>query len=295
MDDHVFERYADQVMLDRWGVIAPLVTRKLTPEEYRQECDRIVSCRHFFKSTGKEVQVPRRTLQRWLSRYLHGHRTEKGVWISGPGDAALRPGRRCDCGRAKVVTPEIVEEAVRLRAEEPSRTTRTVLDLLRSRYEARGETLPPLAEATLRRHLRARGATRRDMKREGRAYPRYEHPYRNAVWQGDWTQGIPLPDPTDPKKTRLCHLHAFLDDHSRYVVHAEFYFRQNLPCLEDCFRKAVLKGGIPERTYWDNGAVYQSRQIQRVAARLGTHVIFATPYAPEGKDETAYCTSFRVS
>lgn len=283
MDDQAFEKYADQVMLDRYGVIAPLVSRKLTPEEYRAESDRIVGACHQFKSSGKEVRVPRRTLQRWVWWYLHGHRTERGVWISGGGDVALRPTRRSDCGVAKAVTLEIIAEAVRLRSEEPSRSTRAVLELLRSEFEARGETLPPLGEATLRRHLRAKGATRRDLKREGRAYPRYEHPYRNAVWQGDWTQGIPLPDPTDPKKSRLCHLHAFIDDHTRYIVHAEFYFRQNLPCLEDCFRKAILKGGIPERTYWDNGAVYQSRQIQRVAARLGTHVIFATPYAPEGK------------
>ncbi len=66
-------------------------------------------------------------------------------------------------------------------------------------------------------------------------------------------------------------------------MHAEFYFRQNLPCLEDCFRKAIVHGGIPEKAYWDNGAVYQSRQVQLIAARLGTQAIFATPYHPEGK------------
>lgn len=44
-----------------------------------------------------------------------------------------------------------------------------------------------------------------------------------------------------------------------------------------------MTGGVPESTYWDNGKVYQSRQLQLVAARLGTQVIFATPYAPEGK------------
>jgi hypothetical protein len=43
----------------------------------------------------------------------------------------------------------------------------------------------------------------------------------------------------------MSHLHLFIDDCTRYVPHGEFYFRQNLPCLEDCFRKAVLKGGVP--------------------------------------------------
>jgi transposase InsO family protein len=40
-------------------------------------------------------------------------------------------------------------------------------------------------------------------------------------------------------------------------------------------------------TYWDNGAVYQARQVSLIAARLGIQVIFATPYAPEGKGKVA--------
>ena len=33
----------------------------------------------------------------------------------------------------------------------------------------------------------------------------------------------------------------------------------------------------------DNGKVYHSRSLQLVAARLGSQLVFATPYAPEGK------------
>jgi len=283
MSIRTFEEIAMAVALDRYAVIAPLVARQLSLVEYYSERRRVLSSRHKFQSNGKEVVVSERTLQRWVDWYRNGHRTEAGAWICGPGLDALKPPRRSDFGMARVLTPEIVERAIRLRSEEPTRTTRTLVDLIRNESLARGEEAPAIEEASLRRHLRMQGATRKQLKREGRAYPRYEHAYRNAVWQGDWSQGIPLPDPTDPNKTRMCHLHAFIDDHTRYIPHAEFYFRQNLPCLEDCFRKAILKSGIPESTYWDNGAVYQSRQMQQVAGRLGTQVIFATPYAPEGK------------
>lgn len=283
MDNKAFERYALTVALDRYGVISSLVKCQMTVAEHRKELKRVAGSLHKFDSIGKEIKVSLRTVQRWCDWYRHGHKTEEGVLVSCPGLDALKPARRSDCGEARVLTPEIVERAVRLRAEEPSRSTNTLIDLIVAEYEARGEAAPPLEQHTLARHMRAKGATRKQMRREGRAYPRYEHAHRNDVWQGDWTQGIPLPDPTDPTKTRLCHLHAFIDDHTRYIVHAEFYFRQNLPCLEDCFRKAVLRGGIPSSTYWDNGAVYQSRQIKLMAARLGTQVIFATPYAPEGK------------
>lgn len=281
MGNTAYEEHATQVALARYAVIAPLVTRTLTRGQHQGEKVRILSCMHKFPDG--ERWVKERTLRRWMEWYQNGHRTHDGVLVCGPGVDALKDAPRDDRGTTRVLSPEIINLAVRLRAQEPARTTQMLIALIGADFAARNEEVPNIEEATLAHHLRQRRATRRQLKREGRAYPRYEHTHRNAVWQGDFSQGIPLPDPTDPKKTRTCYLHAFIDDHSRYIVHAEFYFRQNLPCLEDSFRKAILKGGIPERAYWDNGAVYHSRQIQMVAARLGTHVIFATPYAPEGK------------
>ena len=140
-----------------------------------------------------------------------------------------------------------------------------------------------IREATLASHLRARRATRKVLKLEGRVYPRYEHAHRNDCWQGDMTGGIWLPNPLDPKQTRQCFLHAFIDDHTRYVPHAEFYFRQTQTCLMDCFRKAVIASGTCSIAYWDNGPAYQSRQVSLMAARLGIQVVFATPYHPQGK------------
>lgn len=278
-----WERHATDVALARYAVIAPLITRHLDRDEYRMEVQRVAGAIHKFPDG--ERMVSRRTVRRWCDWYRNGHLNENtGERDSPPGIEGLTPSRRADLGQARVLDPAIIERAVRLRAELPSRSTQTILDMMRDQAVANNEQPLTVDAATLAYHLRARGATRRDFKEQGgRAYPRYEHPYRSSCWQGDWATGIRLPDPLRPDKTRLCHLHAFIDDYSRYIPHAEFYFRQNLPCLEDCFRKAVLKGGIPERTYWDNGAVYQARQIQLMAARLGTQVIFATPYAPEGK------------
>lgn len=276
------EQHAQEVALARYAVIAPLVTRNLSPDEFHKERAKVLACTHKFPTEGERA-VARRTVERWLNWYRNGRSNDDGVVATAPGLDALKPVSRADRGFARVLSPDLIDRAVRLRMEEPKRSTQSIVDLLKTEYAARNETPPTIEVATLAYHLRARRVTRRHLKQQGRAYPRYEHPYRNAVWQGDWSQGISLPDPRRTGKTRMCHLHAFIDDHSRFIVHAEFYFRQNLPCLEDCFRKAILKGGIPERVYWDNGAVYHARQIQLLAARLETHVIFATPYAPEGK------------
>lgn len=211
MENLEFERWAMTVALDRYGVISPLVTRALTSSEYRRELGRVVGCRHLFKSNNRELTFSLRTVQRWVSWYLLGHRNERGDVISEPGVDALKPARRSDCGSVRMISDDIVEQAVRLRAEEPSRSTATLVNLIQADFASRGEEAPHIVEATLARHLRRKHATRRALKREGRAYPRYERPYRNAVWQGDWTQGIPLPDPMEPSKMRMTHLHAFID------------------------------------------------------------------------------------
>jgi transposase InsO family protein len=182
---------------------------------------------------------------------------------------------RSDKGKPRVVDEVIIEKAVHLRLEDPSRSTSTLLTLL--------ENPPELKEPTLAYHLRSRGLTRSQLKAEGRAYRRYEHKERNACWQGDFSTGLWLPDPTDPKKVRRTHLHVFIDDHTRYLPHGEFYFKENLPCLEDALRKAILKGGLPSMIYVDQGAVYRANQIRLLAARLGIKLVFATPYSPEGK------------
>lgn len=273
--------HAMDVALARFSVIAPLVSRPMSEEEKHRELRVIAAAIHRFP--GREKRVSPRSVRRWARWFVEGHRNERNEVVTEPGLEALMPLPRADRGVPRKPDVKHLDRAERLRREEPSRSTGTILDILKTEARAAGAEPPDLSESTLAFHLRARNATRRNLKQEGRTFPRYEHPHRNAVWQGDWTQGIPLPDPQDPKRTRLAHLHVFLDDYSRFIPHGEFYFRQNLPCLEDCFRKAVLKGGIPACTYWDNGAVYQARQVQTIAARLRIQVIFATPYAPEGK------------
>jgi len=78
-------------------------------------------------------------------------------------------------------------------------------------------------------------------------------------------------------------LYAFLDDHSRLLLHGRFSFRENLPVLELVFRRALQRWGRPRRVYYDNGLVYRSGHMRRIVAVLGTHrIVFTKPKRPEG-------------
>lgn len=282
MNESDWERHRDDVALARYAVIAPLVNRVLGGAERTLVRAEILKSVHQFPG-GHSQRISCRCLERWFNYYKYGHLNTDGEVVSEPGILALRPIARNDKGKPRAIEIGLVDRAVELRREEPSRTTSAIIELLQTAARAAGQAELSICEATLAYHLRQRRATKKDLQKEGRVYPRYEHERRNASWQADWSQGIRLPDPHNPNKTRLCHLHAVLDDHSRYVVHAEFYFRQNLPYLEDCFRKSILHGGVCSILYVDNGKVYHSRSLQLIAARLSTQLVFATPYAPEGK------------
>ncbi|MFN0302699.1 MAG: integrase core domain-containing protein [Burkholderiales bacterium] len=49
------------------------------------------------------------------------------------------------------------------------------------------------------------------------------------------------------------------------------------------FKQALLRRGIPQRLYLDNGANYRSQHLALVCAKLGVALIHARPYQPQGK------------
>jgi transposase InsO family protein len=257
------------VAIARFAIIAPLVTRPLDPPAYAEAAKAVVAARHAYPGHPEGRHVSERSLRRWVAAY-------KAALPDGTvaALAALAPTGRSDKGKPRVFEPAAIEEAIRLRQELPTRSTAVLVAHLGHRT---------LKTATLAYHLRRRGASKKALAKAGRAFPRYEAPAVNATWQSDVKDGLWLPDPLDPAKKKEVHLMGFLDDHSRLVAHGEWYFKESLPCLFDCFKKAILKHGVPAKVYWDNGPIYRAKQTRLVAARLGTKVIFSTEYHSEGR------------
>lgn len=258
---------AQEMALARFAAIAPLVTRPLSSEETAVLRQSILAATHLFPGE-RPRRITERTLRRWVAAY-------KGALRQGTIAAlnALYPAARSDRGVPRVFDPQVIEDAIALRKELATRSTEALLGHLEGAPKA----------ATLAYHLRRRGATRALLKAQTRAYPRYEAPAPNVTWQSDVMDGFYLPDPTDPTKFREAHLMGFLDDHSRLIAHGEWYFKESLPCLLDCLKKAVLRRGVSATLYWDNGPIYKSRQVKLIAARLGCRIVFSTAYSPEGK------------
>ena len=257
-----------EIALFRYGLIAQLI--HTPPDTGRQErLLREIASRTYTIPGSTRTHVSITTLRRYLKTYR-----EKGF-------DALRPLPRTDTGTPRAFPPEVLDKAIALREEQPARTTQTIVDILQRDESI---SLPrSLNVHTLTTHLRRRGKTRRVLAQTGKTYRRFERDHVNSLWQGDALVGPWLPDPYAPGKKRRAHLFCFIDDHSRLVPHAEFFFDEALPRMERVLKVALLRRGVPLAVYVDNGQVYSSTQFNAACATLGIERLQTAPYSPQAK------------
>ena len=110
---------------------------------------------------------------------------------------------------------------------------------------------------------------------------RYERPHINEVWCGDSSSGPKLTD-ADGKKHRL-YIIAFIDDASRFIVGINIFYQDNFVNLMSVMKAAVSKYGRPKVLNFDNGKSYRNRQMELLAARIGTSLNYCQPYTPTSK------------
>ena len=259
----------------RFSVIAPLVCRKLSEEQRRAVRQDILS-QTFITPDGNEKRVASRTLNEWVARHRKG------------GFDGLLEIRRKTLGANRAIPKKLLDRAEELRREEESRSVKVILRLLSAeRFDIAG-----ISKTTLNLHLNQRGASKARLSGAKGAYQRWEQEHANALWQSDTSKGVWLPDPSNPKQLKQTRLVSFIDDATRVCTHAEFYWDEKLPSLVDCFRKALLKRGKPERMLFDNGFIFHSNTIEIMCAQLGIAVSFCKPYSPssKGKVEKHYRT-----
>jgi len=86
-------------------------------------------------------------------------------------------------------------------------------------------------------------------------------------------------------KDRKCrtYLFAFIDDCSRLVPFAQFFFTENFEPMKTVLQEAMLRRGRPRMIYVDNGKVYSMNTLHLACAKLGISLIHTKPYDPESK------------
>ncbi len=257
---------SEKIALFRYGLIATLVLERLSRGELMRRARELAALQYEIPFSERTT-ISVGTLLKWAGRYRKG------------GLEALGPKRRRDRGQSRVISPQLAQLIERLMRENPHRTGTTLLREL-ALSEADDPTTPPLSAATLYRFLKEQGLTQKQLLAPP-AHKKFEAEFANQIWQSDMMFGPYIPRPGGGKQQAM--LYAILDDASRLIAHAQFYADQGLESLLDCTRQAVAARGIPVRLYVDNGKVYRSAQLARIAATLGILIVHTPPYQPEGR------------
>lgn len=242
---------------NRMAMIAPLLAPNLSREDVTNMKERI----------SESFQVSVRTLERYCKSYLEY------------GFEGLYPQGKSAESKYKI-PQELLDEAIRLRRELPSRSVPTIIRIL----ELEGKAEPGFLRRTTLQDAFARAGYSSSLMKtyqdKGYASQRFQREHRHDLWQGDIKYGPVLLIRSVPTQT---YLSCLIDDATRYILHAEFYANMEQDIVEDTLRKAIGKYGVPKRLYFDNGSQYRTHWMKRACGLLGIRLLYAKPRNPQGK------------
>jgi len=214
------------------------------------------------------TRVAPETLRHWLKDYRRG------------GFDALLPKGRADRGRSRALPQAVADALVGLKDEQPGLSIPQLIRAVQQSGAApQTLALPP---STVHRLLSRAGlmhkASAEVITQDRR---RFAFAHAGQMWMSDVMHGPSVAVPG--RGRRKCYLIAFLDDATRVVPYCAFALSENTQAFLPVFKQALLRRGIPQRLYVDNGANYRSQHLALVCAKLGVALIHARPYQPQGK------------
>lgn len=255
MRDH---KKAEEIAAERVQWLSPLLAEGLDAAKARKIRAQICA------QTG----LSERTIRRYLAKYREA------------GFEGLKPKGKTNRKAKEAIPNHLLEQAIILRREVPTRSIAQIIQIL----EWEGLAEPgQIKRSTLQEKLAMKGYSSRHMRLysdAGVAARRFQHKHRNKLWHSDLKYGPYLPIGPNGEKKQVFLL-TFLDDATRFVLHAAFYPMMDQGIVEDGFRHSIQKYGVPESVYFDNGKQYRTKWMKRTCSKLGIRLLFAKPYSPE--------------
>ncbi len=211
------------------------------------------------------------TLRSWARLYRTG------------GLDALRPKPRRDRGRPRRLPAAVADLLIEIKERHPRWAVRKVIE--RARESGKVPAEARMARSTVYRLLRNAGLTSRgDPSSQPKARRRFSFRHAGELWMTDYMHGPQTGcDPADRRRRKKAHLLCFLDDATRYIPHATFTCGESTALFLPAFKTALIRCGIPERLYTDNGSAYCSSELARICASLNISLIHTRPYTPQGR------------
>lgn len=258
------EEQKRQVAVFRFGVIHEFIGSTRLDYGERESLLRDKCARKWEVPFSTRTRIGRSTIERWVSLYL----------AQASKLEALYPKGRRDAGQPRAMDEETGLALLALRRERPKLPVPELVGLLGERLGTLAPSLSTVYRFLHQHDLMKTPASTPEDRRK------FEAELPNDLWQSDVMHG---PLVLVGEKRRKSYLIAFLDDHSRLILHGAFSPSEGLECFLEAFSQALLKRGLPRKLYVDNGSAFRSRQLEHTSAALGIALVHARPYRPQGK------------
>ena len=274
------------VALFRYGLIAEFLHQPTNHPGLYQRL-RLKASQTYQIPGSLRQRVAAETLRHWIKDYKRG------------GIDALKPRPRNDLGRSRSLPQALADQLLSLKEERPHLSVAQLIDSLVSPTPGSATpststpaTTPSVAlpawrpsPSTVYRLLRRAGLM--DKSAAPNTAPdadrrRFAFQDPGQMWMSDVMHG-PSVTLEGSRTRRKAYLIAFLDDATRVVPYCAFALSENTQAFLPVFKQALIRRGLPQRLYVDNGANYRSQQLALVCAKLGIALIHARPYQPAGK------------
>jgi putative transposase len=263
------EQYRQALALFRYGLIAEFIHLPAGSRGLYARLREKASAEYTIPGSAR-VRVAAETLRHWLKDYRRG------------GFDALLPKGRSDRGRSRALSQAVADALLSLKEQQPELSIPQLIRAVQQ-SEAVPESLA-LPLSTVHRLL-SRAGLMHKASAEDQASPkdrrRFAFAEAGQLWMSDVMHGPSVGVPG--RGRRKTYLIGFLDDATRVVPYCAFALSENTQAFLLVFKQALMRRGIPQRLYVDNGANYRSLHLALVCAKLGVALIHARPYQPQGK------------
>jgi putative transposase len=201
-----------EVAIFRFGVIHDFVSGVELSRGDRERLLREKCSRKWQIPFSEKTRLIRTTILRWVRMYQDGNGKPQ----------ALYPRGRCDQGKSRAMDEETACALVGLRKALPKAPVPSLIEEMYRRQLVTPGVI--LALTTLYRFLHREGLMNLT-QRPAVDRRRFEAELPNDIWQSDTMHGPKMQLEATQRKT---YLFAFLDDHSRLIAHAQFYWSEAL-------------------------------------------------------------------
>lgn len=247
----------------KYSIIVPLLNGSWDPEKSNKAFFRDAAGKTYLLPNGRERRFSSSTIERWYSQYRKG------------GFFALLPNSRSDEGRFRKLDQDLRARIQYMHEHHP----RLPVSEIRRQLVEQG-MIPEdgVSESTINRFISRIKSERQELPETERR--RYERPHINEVWCADTSYGPYLL--TEGGKKRV-YIIALLDDASRFILGIDVFFNDNFVNFMSVCKSAVSKYGIPRVFNLDNGSSFKNKQMELLAARIGSSLNYCHPYQPQEK------------